>query len=128
MFDEIDLTEDEKAILDKLSLKIDSQIDDFKKKNIEKLAKECEDPNLFQPKEPERVTNYPREILIKINAEMSTSTDSNKLLKVDNVVENYYHIPVPSGIDYTEKIDTFMEKFDEQLEDFVIKIKTDGSK
>tara|TARA_B100000085_G_C18548217_1_gene514772 strand:+ start:906 stop:1295 length:390 start_codon:yes stop_codon:yes gene_type:complete len=127
MFDIDNLTEEEKSLLDKITSKMEDGLEQFKKDNIEEMAKQCEDPNLFQPKPIESITNYPREIVIKVNAEISTVSDANKLLEIDNVVENYYHIPIPSGIDYTDKIDDFMNKFDTEVGELVIKIKTDGT-
>ena len=127
MFDIKNFTEDEKALLDKISSKMDNELEEFQKSNIEKMAEECEDPNLFQPKKAESVTNYQREIIIKVNAELSSTNDANQLLEIDNVVENFYHIPVPSGINYEEKIDEFVNKFDTEVGNLVIKIKTDGT-
>lgn len=127
MFDIKNLTEDEKALLDKMYSKMDNELQEFQKSNIEKMAKECEDPNIFEPKKAESVTNYQREIIIKVNAELSSTNDANQLLELNNVVENFYHIPIPSGINYEEKIDEFVDKFDTEVGNLVIKIKTDGT-
>lgn len=123
MFNTEDLTEEEKLLLEKLGQKFSKSLDDIKKENIEKMSKELEDPNYFnKPQETQHVTDYQREILIKINAEISTTNDSNQLLEIDNIVENYYHIPVPSGVNYTEKIDDFLKIFDTEIENCAIKI------
>lgn len=127
MFDIKNLTEDEKALLDKMYSKMDNELQEFQRSNIEKMAKECEDPNIFQPKKAESVTNYQREIIIKVNAELSSTNDANQLLELNNIVENFYHIPIPSGINYEEKIDEFVDKFDTEVGNLVIKIKTDGT-
>ena len=127
MFDIKNLTEDEKALLDKMYSKMDNELQEFQRSNIEKMAKECEDPNIFEPKKAESVTNYQREIIIKVNAELSSTNDANQLLELNNVVENFYHIPIPSGINYEEKIDEFVDKFDTEVGNLVIKIKTDGT-
>ena len=75
------------------------------------------------------VTNYQREILVKVDAQLSTVSDeTNQLLEVDNIVENFYHIPIPSGVNYVEKIDEFLEKFDNELENIAIKINTNDKK
>jgi hypothetical protein len=127
MFDIKNLSEDEQSLLEKISSKMDNELEAFKKANVEKMAKECENPDLFEPKKIESVTNYQREIIIKISAELSATNQSNKLLEIDNITENFYHIPVPSGIDYEEKIDEFVNKFDTEVGNLVIKIKTDGT-
>jgi hypothetical protein len=125
MFNLDDLTEEEKLLWDKINSKMEKSIEDIKKENIEKMAKDLEDPNYFNHyKEVRHVTDYQREILIKINAEISTTNDQNKLLEIDNIVENFYHIPVPSGVDYVEKIDEFLDAFDKEIQDCAIKINT----
>jgi len=125
MFNLDDLTEEEKLLWDKINSKMEKSIEDIKKENIEKMAKDLEDPNYFNRyKEVRHVTDYQREILIKINAEISTTNDQNKLLEIDNIVENFYHIPVPSGVDYVEKIDEFLDAFDKEIQDCAIKINT----
>lgn len=127
MFDIDNLTEEEKALWEKMSAKFEESFQEERKKNIEKMAKNSEDPDFFnKPKEIKHVTGYQREILIKVNAEISTTNDHNRLLEIDNIVENFYHIPVPSGTNYIEKIDKFLEKFDQELEDCAIKINTNN--
>ena len=127
-----ELTDEEKALLNKISDKMQKSFssDEFqqaRKQNVEQIAKDASDPNFFdQPRELKHVTTYQREIFIKLNAEISTvSKDTNQLLEIDNIVENFYHIPVPSGISYVDKIDEFLEKFHNELEDIAIKINTD---
>ena len=123
MFNKEDLTKEEQLLLDKIVGKMDKSLDDIKKENLDKMVKDLEDPNYFnQPKEVKHVTEYQREILIKINAEISTNNDANQLLEIDNIVENYYHIPVPSGVDYTNKIEEFLTIFDTEIENCAIKI------
>ena len=125
MFDLDNLTEEEKLLWDKMNSKMEKSLEQIKKENIEKMAKDLEDPDYFnQPTEVKHVTDYQREILIKINAEISTTNDQNKLLEIDNIVENFYHIPVPSGVDYVEKIDEFLDAFDKEIQDCAIKINT----
>ena len=127
MFDIDNLTEEEKALWEKMSAKFEESFQEERKKNIEKMAKNSEDPDFFnKPKEIKHVTGYQREILIKVNAEISTTNDHNRLLEIDNIVENFYHNPVPSGTNYIEKIDKFLEKFDQELEDCAIKINTNN--
>ena len=125
MFNLDDLTEEEKLLWDKMNSKMEKSLEQIKKENIEKMAKDLEDPDYFnQPTEVKHVTDYQREVLIKINAEISTTNDQNKLLEIDNIVENFYHIPVPSGVDYVEKIDEFLDAFDKEIQDCAIKINT----
>ena len=129
------LTEEEKAVLQKITAKMQNsfssnEFQEGRRKNVEQIDKDASNPHFFnQPRELKHVTNYQREILIKVNAEMSTVADeTNQLLEVDNIVENFYHIPVPSGVNYVEKIDEFLEKFDNELENIAIKINTNDKK
>lgn len=127
MFDLDNLTEEEKAVWEKVSSKLEESFQEERKKNLEEMAKKLEDPDFFnKPKEIEHVTGYQREIVVKVNAEISTINDQNQLLDLTNIVDNYYHIPVPSGVDYVEKIGKFLEKFDQELEDCAIKINTNN--
>lgn len=126
------LTDEEKAVLENIANKMQqsfstNEFQEGRKHNVEQLAKDASNPNFFnQPRELMHVTNYQREILIKVKAELSTVSDeTQQLLEVDNIVENFYHIPVPSGVNYVEKVDEFLEKFDNELEDIAIKINTD---
>ncbi len=126
------LTDEEKAVLEKIANKMQqsfstNEFQEGRRQNVEQLAKDASTPNFFnQPRELTHVTNYQREILIKVKAELSTVSDeTQQLLEVDNIVENFYHIPVPSGVNYVEKIDEFLEKFDNELENIAIKINTD---
>ena len=126
-----ELTDEEKELLKSIADKVQKQfsnkdIQQARKENVEQIAKDASDSNFFnQPKELTHVTNYQREILVKVDAQISTmSDDTQQLLEVNNVVENFYHIPVPSGVNYLEKIDAFLEKFDNELEDIAIKINT----
>jgi len=127
-----EFSKEEQALLDKIARKMQSTVssDEFqeaRKQNVEQIAKDAADPNFFNhSRELNHVTTYQREIFIKLNAEISTtSEETQQLLKVDNIVENFYHIPVPSGVNYVEKIDKFLEKFDNELEDIAIKINAD---
>lgn len=127
MFELNNLTEEEKAVWEKMASKLEESFLEERKKNIEKMAKDLEDPDLFNEiEEIKHVTDYQREILIKVNAEISTTNDQNKLLEIDNIIENFYHIPVPSGVDYVEKIGEFLEKFDQEIQDCAIKINTNN--
>jgi hypothetical protein len=126
-----EFSKEEQELLDKIARKMQSTVssDEFqegRKHNIEQIAKDAADPEFFnQPRELTHVTNYQREIFVKLNAEISTtSEETQQLLEVNNIVENFYHIPVPSGVNYVEKIDEFLEKFDNELEDIAIKINT----
>ena len=129
---EYQLTDEEKAVLENIANKMQqsfstNEFQEGRRHNVEQLEKDASNPNFFnQPRELMHVTNYQREILIKVKAELSTVSDeTQQLLEVDNIVENFYHIPVPSGVNYVEKIDEFLEKFDNGLEDIAIKINTD---
>ena len=125
------LTNEEQQLLEKLVDKMQSgfsekEFQEGRKANVEQLAKDASDPDFFnQPREIKHVTNYQREIFIKLNAEISTACEqTNKLLEAETLVENFYHIPVPSGVNYAEKIDEFVKIFDNEAEHVAIKINT----
>lgn len=127
MLDLDNLTEEERALWEKMGAKFEESFQEERKRNLEEMTKKLEDPDFFnKPKEIEHVTGYQREIIVKVNAEISTINDQNQLLDLTNIIDNYYHIPVPSGVDYVEKIGKFLEKFDQELEDCAIRINTNN--
>lgn len=130
MFNTENLTDEEKTLWEKMSQQLENSFEEFKKENIEKLDERASNPETFQdPNEYKHVTTYPREIIIKLNAELSTvDKQTNMLLENDNIVDNFYHIPVPSGSNYIEKINDFLDKFDKEIENVAVKINTDESK
>tara|TARA_Y100000004_G_C8902100_1_gene406895 strand:- start:417 stop:818 length:402 start_codon:yes stop_codon:yes gene_type:complete len=126
MFNIDDLNDEEKVLWEKMSGKLEKSFQQMREDNVKKLEEQSSNPEIFQdPENCKHVTTYPREILIKLSAELSTvSSETNQLLELDTIVENFYHIPVPSGANYLEKIDSFLDKFDVEVEDVAIKINT----
>ncbi len=87
MTDNNNLTDEEKAVLEKATLKMEQDFEDYRKANIEAMAKRCEDPNIFKDtfQELKHVTDYQREILITLTAEISATNDQNQLIEINNI-------------------------------------------
>lgn len=120
----IDLSEDEQKILDKLNEKLLEKLEERKKYVVDHADEIMKDPNLLKddPIHSRHITDYNREILTTVRMEISSTNDEGVLTELGQILEGYYHIPVPSGCDYTQALDKFMTKFDNTLEDFAKKI------
>lgn len=87
---------------------------------------ESQPPMSFDnPIEPKHVTDYPRELFIDLNIELTTINDIGQFTELKNIVDNKYHIPVPSGVDYVPIVLDFIEKFDSSLTNCAKKIHED---
>jgi hypothetical protein len=118
-----DLSEEEKNILDTLQSKIKNKLNTYAA-NVENLSGLLNDPNLLRddPINPKHITNYEREIAVELRMEMSTINNEGQLIDISQILENHYHIPVPSGVDYLDRITTFINNFDTNLLDCAKKI------
>lgn len=118
-----DLSEEEKKILETLQSKIKNKFDTYSA-NIENLSGLLNDPNLLRddPINPKHITNYEREIAVELRMEMSTINNEGQLIDISQILENHYHIPVPSGVDYLDGITIFINNFDTHLLDCAKKI------
>lgn len=117
------LTNDEKALLDKINLKIKDQLEQ-QKLDKEKLLDEIklDEPLDFSSAHPDcipqqHITSSPQEITIKVNAEVSTVDNKGFLTDVVDVFQQYYHIPVPPSADYNYYIQAFFDRFHKDLAD-----------
>jgi len=77
------------------------------------------------PIEPKHVTDYARELFIDLNIELTTINDIGQFTELKNIVDNKYHIPVPSGVDYVPIVLDFIDKFDQSLTNCAKKIHTE---
>jgi hypothetical protein len=113
------LTNEEKDFLDKINRKYQSHIETFYNNSANNLEEQittsgCPEP--FNEAEPSRhITNYQREILIKLTAEISTVNEQGRLTNVDLCLENFYHIPVPPETDFDIKLKEFVDIFDQDI-------------
>ena len=74
------------------------------------------------PIEPRHITDYDREVYVSLKIEMTALDENCNFKEIVQVVDNAYHIPVASGVDYTLKVNEFVNKFDEGLGDCAAKI------
>lgn len=113
------LTDEEKQFLEKINLKYHDHIENLYKNNAAQIETEVSasgNPEPFNVAEPSRhITNYQREILIKVSAEISTVNEQGRLTNVDLCLENFYHIPVPPDTDFDSKLKEFVNIFDSNI-------------
>ena len=118
---DIDLSDEEKTQLENLNKKIAKAIEDKQKaimdENKDKIDDIMRNPDALydDPIHSKHVTNYDREILVDIKMEISSTNEDGQLTEVAPILQNYYHIPVPSGANYKESIDKFSSILEENL-------------
>lgn len=118
-------TEQEKALWDKINQRLQEQIENIQKENIEKLA---DNPvasgakYLDDPIHPKHVTTAPREIVIHIEGEISTTNEKQQLVDVSRLFNHYYHIAVPANTDFTTHLGEFIRSFDESVKTYAPRI------
>jgi hypothetical protein len=127
---EKDLTEDEKKIVNKLNEKLQAKLTEQREYVIEHADEIMRDKNLLldDPIHSRHVTDYNREIFVSLRMEISATNDDGQLTELAPILETFYHIPVPSGIDYLDSVNSFMNQFDEGLTDCARKIHRNDSK
>lgn len=117
------LNGDEKALLDKINLKIKEHLEKNKlekQKIFDEIA--TDEPIDFSAIHPECIpqqhaTTAPQEITIKVNAEVSNIDNKGFLTDVIDVFQQNYHIPVPPSADYNYYIQAFFDRFHKDLAD-----------
>lgn len=70
-------------------------------------------PEILHPK---HLSDAPHEIVVYVKAEVSDIDNKGNLSQVKDLCEQYYHIPVPAGRDYSLYMTKFFEKFHSNLE------------
>ena len=117
----IELSEEEQKILNSLKDRLNKVVsDDIKPKEIDPKYKH--DP-LEDPLHPRHVTDYPRELRIMIDIEMSSKDkETGALTEVITVLQNWYHIPILENTDYTEKAGKFIDALEQETNTLAYKI------
>lgn len=65
---------------------------------------------------PNHISDQDRELIFYIRAELSTiDYKQQKYISLDNCYNESYHIPIPSGIDFEQSFNTFVESFEKTL-------------
>jgi hypothetical protein len=124
LFDSLDLSKEELEILESINTKFQEQLDKTKedvKANPDKYLG-GQDILSDHPLEPRHITDYDRELYISLKIEMTALDEKCNFKEITQIVDNAYHIPVPSGVDYQVKVDKFVNKFDKELGDCAEKI------
>jgi hypothetical protein len=106
------LTEKEQKLFYDLQSKITAVLDKQISSTTPELPKV---PDPLNAVEQKHVTDYHREILIRVITEITTLNDSGYLDNIETREEHMYHIPVPSGCDYTKSLDEFFIVFDTNI-------------
>ena len=86
--------------------------------SIPESGKLCSD----DPIHPKHITTAPRELVIHVEAELSTINDKQQLEDISRVFDHYYHIAVAPGVDYENQLTKFMDIFDTSIRDWAPKI------
>lgn len=128
----LDLTDEEQALIESIGQKIADNMDAVQKDVSENPGKYLDNPGILQddPIEPRHITDYEREVYISLNIEMTAIDETGNFKEISQLLNNSYHIPVASGVDYAVKVHEFINKFDQGLGDCAqkISIKTDEQK
>jgi hypothetical protein len=120
----IDLTDQEKSVLNIIENKIQKYLESTKQNNLNNIEEIMENPSTLgeTPFHSKHITTYEREIFVHLEMEISAINENGQLTEVGQILENFYHIPVPSGSNYIEKIQNFTEKFEKELNNCAIQI------
>lgn len=125
LLEQILQTPQEKQIWQNINAKLEEQLKKIQEENISKLADAIPPSGtkyLNDPIHPKHVTTAPRELVIHIEAELSTINDKQQLEDIALVFNHYYHIAIPPDTDYREEVSKFMIAFDQSVKDFAPRI------
>lgn len=129
LLDNIDLSEAEQDLLKHIEKKIQDYIAKEQEKNLANIDEVMKSPAMTDSAiYNKHITNYDREIFVHLEMEISAVNEDNQLKEVGQILENFYHIPIPSGVDYIEKMQNFVNIFDKELNDCAIKIHSNNEK
>jgi hypothetical protein len=131
----LDLSPEEQELFDKIKKQIKEQLNAQQPQGEVKLDDSAisglYDPNILldDPIHPRHITTYDREIYVELRMEMSAINEQGQFKEIFQILESFYHIPVPSGADYLPKVSGFIDYFDANLLDCAQKIhKNNGIK
>lgn len=117
----IEISEEEQKVLDSLQLKFAAALATQDPSELPSLNPKHD--ALEDPVSPRHVTDYPREIRIMVDMEMSAIDQETGMLKeVVKVLQEWYHIPILENTDYTEKATEFMNALDSTINTLAHKI------
>lgn len=123
-----EFSEEEKAIYNKVQSKIQQRIAEHNQASMQENQKNMssimEDKNMLvdDPIHSRHVTNYDREIFVDLKMEISATNKEGVLTEVAPILQDYYHIPVPSGSNYTSSISSFVSVLETNLSELATKI------
>lgn len=116
------LSEEEFDTLDKIQKKLMDQLKqdpEYSKIFENKTPPEVDlsDPYAFDDiNKPNHISDQERELIFYIRAELSTiDHKQKKYISLDNCYNESYHIPIPSGADFTQAFDPFIQSFEKTL-------------
>lgn len=117
------LDDNEKLMWAKIRSRLETKLQDLYAANLDQLDKSTPSGALHftDPIHPKRVTTAPREIVINITAEISTSNKEHQLEDISRLFSHHYHIAVPPDTDYTQDLAKFVKNFDESVKDYATK-------
>jgi hypothetical protein len=108
------LEEIQKRLIDKL--KQDPEYSkSFENKELPNI--DASDPYVFDEiNKPQHLSDQNRELIFYIRAELSTiDYEQQKYISLDHCYNESYHIPIPSGVDFKDSFDPFVETFEKTL-------------
>jgi len=120
---DLGLSEEEEKVWAKVQEKMQEHFDkEFEqdKERGKKVLKESldKDPKFLEdPIHKRKVTDFPREIRMRIFGEVSSANEKGQLTSVEPLVDGYIHIPVPAKCDIQDKIDQFRNTLEKELQD-----------
>lgn len=101
----------------KISQKIEqhqTQLMEFALSGTTPSTNDMADP--FNVEAPKHITDYDREVLIKVTADITTIDPESRMLKsMETRYEELYHIPIPSGVDYMKNLSQFFDTFENNI-------------
>lgn len=123
------LTDEEKSILDGIEKKLHEYLTSKIDHNLNNVNEVMNNPSQLgeSPFHSKHITNYDREIFVHLEMEISAKNESGQLTEIGQILENFYHIPVPSGANYLDKVQNFSDKLEKELNDCAIQIHKDDT-
>jgi hypothetical protein len=119
------LSAEEQAAWQKIQSKLTEHISDIYLSNLKQLDESIPSGTKYldHPLQPKHISNEPREIIIRLHAEISTIDNNHQLQDISELFNHYYHIPVPANSDFRDNLIPFLEKVDDQVSEYANKIK-----
>ena len=118
------LTEEEKKYFGSISKKIQKYQQDIALNAITGVSEsENTTAEPYNIEAPRHITDYEREVLIRVVADVTTIDPQSRLLEsIETTHEELYHIPIPSGSDYIKHLSEFFQTFDKDISNCAVEI------